>query len=323
MEYAAVFLAFTAAFILVYGLFAGTLASAQRVGRRLKVYTGRAARSPWGPAARDEEGLPAWQRLLRRLGALLARRGAYQQRLAADLVRAGIPMRPEEFVALQAIAAAGIPLLVLAVTRNPAGAAVTGIFGYALTKAAVARGKARRAQKLNDQLIDALSVMANSLRAGFSFFQAMDTVSREMPDPVGGEFARVLREVNLGRPVEEALETMAKRVESPDLDLIVTAVLIQRQVGGNLAEVLDTISETIRERLRIKGQIRTLTAQGRISGAIIGLLPIFMAALILVISPQYFKVLLTEKVGLAMLAGAGFSELMGYLFIKKITDIEV
>ncbi len=323
MKYAAVALTFVAAFIFVYGLFAGTLAAAQRVGRRLKIYTGRAARSPWNPAQRDEEGLPAWQKLLRRLGTLLARRGAYQQRLAADLVRAGIPMRAEEFLALQFIAAAGVPALVLAVTRNPAGAAVAGICGYVLTKWVVVRGKARRAQKLNDQLIDALSVMANSLRAGFSFFQAMDTVSREMPDPIGGEFARALREVNLGRPVEEALETMAKRVESPDLDLVVTAVLIQRQVGGNLAEVLDNISETIRERLRIKGQIRTLTAQGRISGAIIGLLPIFMAALILVISPQYFKILLTEKIGLAMLAGAGISELLGYLFIKKITDIEV
>ncbi|SHI69451.1 tight adherence protein B [Desulfofundulus thermosubterraneus DSM 16057] len=308
--------------LFVWGLLGDAGEAARRVAHRLKVYTGRLAHSPWNPALKEEEGLPPWQRFLRRVGSALAPRSA-AQRLEAELARAGIPMRGEEFITVQLGVTAGLPLLMLAATHNLAGAVVLGIFGYTLTRMVIIRGKAGRARKFNDQLVDSLAIMANSLRAGFSFFQAMDTVRREMPDPIAGEFSRALREINLGRSVDEALEGMARRVESPDLDLVVTAVLIQRQVGGNLAEILDIISETIRERIRIKGQIRTLTAQGRISGLVVGLLPVFFGALLLVISPDYLKVLFTEKAGLLMLAGAAVSELVGFLLIRQITNIEI
>jgi tight adherence protein B len=164
--------------------------------------------------------------------------------------------------------------------------------------------------------------MSNALRAGFSFMQAMDMVGREMPDPISKEFSRTYREISLGAITEEALQKMVKRVSSDDLDLLVTAVLIQRQVGGNLAEVLDNISHTIRERIRIKGEIRTLTAQGRISGLIIGIIPPCLIVLLLLINPSYMQPLLYTQLGWMMLAAGACTEFIGILLIKKIISID-
>lgn len=181
----------------------------------------------------------------------------------------------------------------------------------------------RRLAKFNDQIADSLSVISNSLKAGYSFFQAMETVSREMSPPISEEFTRVLKEVNLGNPAEEALESLTERVDSDDLDLVITAVLIQRQVGGNLSEILDSISHTIRERIRIQGEIKTLTAQGRISGIIVSILPLGLGVLLYVINPEYMTPLFTHPLGQTMLGVALFSQLLGAVLIKKVVTIQV
>jgi tight adherence protein B len=181
----------------------------------------------------------------------------------------------------------------------------------------------RRTKAFNDQLGDTLILIANSLRTGYSFMQALEMVAREMPQPISIEFGRTLREMNLGVTTEDALNNLAKRINSDDLDLVITAVLIQRQVGGNLAEILDNIAVTIRERVKIKGEIKTMTAQGRISGMIIGIMPIGLGAIIYSINPEYIKILFTAPLGKMMLLGAVISEFFGILLIRKIVNIEV
>ena len=140
---------------------------------------------------------------------------------------------------------------------------------------------------------------------------------------MSSEFRRVVQEVGLGRTTEEALQSLLRRMPSEDLDLLITAVNIQMEVGGNLAQILDTIGHTIRERVRIKGEIRTLTAQARASGWIITLLPIGLAAVLSVISPDYFNPMFKQTLGIVMLAVGGFSMLIGFALIQKIVKIEV
>ena len=175
----------------------------------------------------------------------------------------------------------------------------------------------------NRQLGDALIIIANSLRTGYSFMQAMDMVAREMKPPISSEFSRTVKEMNLGTTTEIALGNMAKRIDSEDLDLVFTAVLIQRQVGGNLSEVLDNIARTIRERVRIRGEIRTLTAQGRMSGLIVGLLPVAMGFVIYLLNPEYIRVLFSHPIGRLMLIAATVSQVIGIILIRRIVDIEI
>ena len=165
--------------------------------------------------------------------------------------------------------------------------------------------------------------MANALRSGLSFLQAVEVISREMTDPIAGEFSILLKEMRLGVITEEALRNLAIRVPSTDLDLVVTSVLVQRQVGGNLAVILDTIGATVRERLQIKGEIRTLTAQGRMSGWIVGLIPIFMVGILMILNREYIMALFTEPLGHIFLACGVVLQIIGALIIRNIIDIDV
>ncbi|MCL6477977.1 MAG: type II secretion system F family protein [Peptococcaceae bacterium] len=240
-----------------------------------------------------------------------------------NLTGADIPLKSEEYIVLTAGLSllAGI-LTALALASVYHGAAAVAL-GALLSTFWVKLSKARRLNKFNSLIGDSLVIMSNALRSGFSFLQAMDMVRKEMPDPIAKEFSRTFQEMNLGTPTEEALENLNKRVGSEDLELVITAVLIQRQVGGNLAEILDNIAGTIRERVRIQGEIKTLTAQGRISGIIIGVLPLLLAAALSAISPQYLKPLATDPLGRGMLATALALELLGILIIRKIINIKV
>jgi tight adherence protein B len=213
---------------------------------------------------------------------------------------------------------------------NPLFLIVGAIVGFFLPRFWVSRRKSSRLKKFNDQLADTITLIANALRAGASFLQSVEMVVRETPAPMSTEFARVVREVNLGLPFDQALDNMVRRVRSEDLDLMVTAISIQHQVGGNLAEILDSIAFTIRERVRIKGEIRTLTAQQRMSGLIIGLLPIALFAMLSIIAPSFMGALFDQKVKLAglpagviLLGAGGFMMLLGFLAIRRIVDIEV
>lgn len=198
------------------------------------------------------------------------------EKVDAQLARADIPLKGEEFLGLILVLSLGGGLFFVIITGSPVAGLLAAVLGGYLPYFGLRMASTRRLNKFNGQIGDALVIMANSLRSGFSFLQAMDMVRKEIPGPIAKEFGAALQEMNWGTPTEEALLSMASRVNSEDLELVVTAVLIQRQVGGNLAEVLDNIANTIRERVRIKGEIKTLTAQGRISGLIIGLLPVLL-----------------------------------------------
>ncbi|WP_037324902.1 type II secretion system F family protein [Anaerovibrio sp. RM50] len=180
----------------------------------------------------------------------------------------------------------------------------------------------RRQAAFTNQLSDMLKMIADAMRAGFSFMQALEHVAREMDAPASREVQKLMRETNLRIPLETALENMSMRVQSKDFDLVITAVLIQRQVGGNLSQILDNISETINARLRMKQEIKTLTSQGRMSGIILALLPIALAFLITTINPDYLKPLIEEDIGHIAVGFAIFLEIVGYFVIKRIVNID-
>jgi tight adherence protein B len=183
--------------------------------------------------------------------------------------------------------------------------------------------QARRTRAFNNQLGETITLLSNALKAGYSFSQALASVGRNGSPPISDEFNRATREIALGITVDDALNHMVQRNKSEDFDLLVTAVQIQRVVGGNLAEILDTIAFTIRERVRIQGEIRTLTAQARISGIIITLLPFGLAVILSFISPSYFGPMLDETMGKVML-GIGVVMIgIGAAAIQKIVKIEV
>lgn len=180
----------------------------------------------------------------------------------------------------------------------------------------------RRLKAFNEQLGDTISLLANSLRSGYSMLQSMELVARESADPIGSEFKRVVREVGLGLSPQDALSNLLRRMPSDDLDLLITAINIQYEVGGNLAQILDIISHTIRERVRIKGEIQVLTAMGRTSGYIISGLPIFLAVAITLMNPTYMSSMWAFP-WIIMPICAGLLMLVGFLVIKKIVTIEV
>ena len=181
----------------------------------------------------------------------------------------------------------------------------------------------RRQKAFTNQLGDMLTMVANALRAGFSFMQAFELIAREMDAPVGREVQKVVSEVNIGIDLDTALENMQKRVNSPDFELVVTAVLIQRQVGGNLAQILDTISDTISERIRMRREVMALTAQGRASGIVLAVLPLAIAGILSVVNPQYLQPLFNEPLGRMAIVAAAILEIVGYMVIRKIVDIKI
>ncbi len=183
--------------------------------------------------------------------------------------------------------------------------------------------KQKRLKKFNSQIVDMLGLVANGLRAGYSFLQSIEIVAREMQPPMSYEFTRMMRQVNLGLTVEEALKELLDRMESDDLDLVVTAILIQRQVGGNLSEIFDTISHTIRERIKLKNQVKVLTVQGKMSGIIISLLVPILGLVIFMLNPEFLTIMIREPIGIFMIFMAFILQVIGAYFIRKITGIEV
>jgi tight adherence protein B len=246
-----------------------------------------------------------------------------EERLARRLLHAGLRWRPGEFLALQvALAVVGAFLLAF-VLPSGLGVVVGGLVGWALPAFWLGRRTAQRQKAFGHQLADAIGMLANALRSGYSFLQAMDVIGRDMPDPIASEFAQVLRESRLNIPLETALQGLSRRVPSEDLELLVTAVLIQRQVGGNLSEILDRIQDTIRERIRILGQVRTLTAQGRMSGWIVSLLPVGLLGILSVLNPTYVKPLFTHPIGWGILGIATVMQSIGIVVIRRMVNVEV
>jgi tight adherence protein B len=252
---------------------------------------------------------------------------SFAQNLQAELSRADVKLTAAEFLILQATStllfmAVGYALVGLIVGPNVLAFPIFGLLGFALPKVWLQRREAARLRAFNDQLADTIILMSNSLRAGMSLLQAMDMVAREATPPISEEFQRVVREVGLGLSPQDALLHLVNRIRSEDLDLMVTAMLVQHEVGGNLARILDTIAHTIRERVKLKGEIRTLTSQGRMSGWILAALPVVVAAVLLLVSPQYMRPLFDMPyLILPVLAAIGV--VIGHLVIQRIVNIEI
>lgn len=256
--------------------------------------------------------------------------------LLRDLGAADLKLKPSEYIGIWIGATIGTPVVMFLVgfvvrsLQNPIVLLLGALIGFMVPRFWLNNRKSSRLKAFNKQLPDTVTLIANALRAGSSFLQSIELVVRESRPPISTEFGRVIREVNLGLPFDLALENMVKRVKSEDFELMATAIAIQHQVGGNLAEILDSIAFTIRERIRIKGEIRTLTAQQRLSGYVVGFLPFGLAFMIFLAAPKFFDPMFAKPpeligipagiwlLGIALLAmGAGFQ------LIRKIVDIEV
>lgn len=244
------------------------------------------------------------------------------QKLELLMQQADWPLHGTEFEAILLLWGLLVGFITFLVTLKGSmfflGAIVAILLGFLLLALRIRR----RRKKFTNQLGDMLTMVANALRAGFSFMQAFELISREMDAPMGKEVRLVVNEVNLGNTLETALDNMQKRVVSPDFELVVTAVLIQRQVGGDLAQILDTISETIEERIRMRRETQTLTAQGRLSGWVLALIPLVLGGFLSVVNPGYLQPLFETELGKMCMIGAIVSELIGILVIRRIVDIK-
>ena len=256
--------------------------------------------------------------------------------LARDIARADLKLKPSEFLFIWAGSIIGVPVVMfifgffLPALGSPIALLIGALVGFMLPRFWLGRRKSGRLNAFNKQLPDTITLIANALRAGSSFLQAIELVVRESRPPISTEFGRVIREVNLGLPFDQALENMVRRVRSDDLELMATAISIQHQVGGNLAEILDSIAYTIRERVRIKGEIRTLTAQQRLSGYVVGFLPIALAGFLFIAAPNFMEPMFLNPpavmglpAGVVILIFGGIMMFIGFMLIRKIVDIEV
>jgi tight adherence protein B len=258
------------------------------------------------------------------------------ERLATEIARADLKLRPAEFVAMWI----ATPFVFVAISfvfgflfpalQHPVTLVVVFVIGLIAPRYYLRMRQRRRVRRFGEQLPDTITLLANSLRAGSSFLQGLELVTREGRPPISEEFERVVREMSLGVALQPALNNLVRRVDSEDLELMVTAINIQSQVGGNLATVLDSIAYTIRERIRIQGEIQTLTAMQRYSGYVITLLPVGLAIILFIISPSYIGRLLQNPpeilglpAGVVFLILGGISMLIGYILIRRIVDIKV
>ena len=297
-------------------------AQAEAMARRLNQYGGAAVaaapqRERTGNALRDMLDV-----VTSAINPLLTR-SSHSGKLADDLQKADLKLKSSEWI----LAVLGIGLLtgVLVAIRygNPVLFLPCPVLVWFLSGFFLKFRQKRRTRAFNNQLGDTITLLSNALKAGHSFAQALSSVSKNAQPPIADEFARATREIALGISVDDALTHMVERNKSEDFDLLVTAVQIQRVVGGNLAEILDTIAFTIRERVRIQGEIRTLTAQARASGLIITCLPIFLAVFLSFVEPSYFSPMFSDMLGRIMLGVGLLSIGIGAGIIQKIVKIEV
>jgi tight adherence protein B len=250
-----------------------------------------------------------------------------------ELARADIPMRASEYVLLRAVLT-GLGFLVGRYgLGNLQSALILGACGLIVPVVFVRMHQNRRRTKFVRQLADALMLLTNSLRSGYGFVKGLELVAKEMSDPISKELGRMLREVNLGATVDDALLNLGRRVNSQDLDIVIGAYLVQKDVGGNLTEIMEKVAETIRERLRIQGDVRVLTTQGKLSGLIVGLMPFVVFILLFMWAPDYFNSMFgpplvpvghfTIPMGVLMMVGAVVWQLIGAYMILKIVSVKV
>lgn len=246
-------------------------------------------------------------------------------RIARELARADLKFKVAEYFALVFISMVAVAFIAYLIQPQIASAVIGAVIGFFIPRFYVKRQQRIRLIKFNYQLSDMLNLMVNGLRAGYSTMQALEAVSRELPAPISDEFRRVVQEMQIGISMEQALENLLRRIPSDDLDFVVTAINVQREVGGNLSEILDTISFTIRERVRIKGEIRVMTANVRTSGAVLSLIPVFLSLALWFVSPEYIGSFFARGPLCGWLAVGVIVSMIasGYFVMMKIADIEV
>lgn len=242
--------------------------------------------------------------------------------LIDQLASAGVPMRAEEFLLIWVLLAF-IPaaLSTLFAAHLLVTITLTGL-GLAMPPMYVRQSRQKRLRAFEKQLNPAIISISNCLKSGLTFQQGMQNVAEQMPEPISREFARVLREMQLGSTSERSLTNLARRVPSADVKLMVTAILISQQVGGNLSSVLESIAQTVQDRIKVKEDIHTITSTGRMSGMVIGFLPVGIGIMLMLINPDYMSIFFTTTEGRYMLLAAAVLETLGYLLIRKTVSVK-
>ncbi|MGV8984641.1 type II secretion system F family protein [Clostridium sp.] len=247
----------------------------------------------------------------------------YHKKLEIELMKSDIPITVEELLVIKMLTSISISFLTFALLKDVIIVFFIFILIWNIPKVILSHRKKERINTFNEQLNEGTMIISNSLKAGYSFLQAVAAVSEETKDPFAKEFKKLLKEMSLGISEEIALKNMLNRIDSKDLLLIVNAILIQKDIGGNLSEILDNISETIRERQKIQNELKTLTAQGRLSGIIVMLIPIFLGITIYVLNKEYMMLMFTTPIGIGMIIAAVVNQILGLIMIKKIIKIEM
>jgi len=316
-----------AAAVLLLG-FAVALMSGERRGR-IESRLGDLVREPVSKSSVDEivprDQALAETALMQRMVGLtgrLADRAGVLERTGAALEQADVPLRPPEALFFYAAGVAVLGMLSLLLAPIPIALVVTALAGV-VPVAMLHRRRKKRLREFQMQLPATLNLLAGSMRAGFSFAQGLESVANEAVQPTRRELQRVFTESRLGRPVEDALEDSAQRMASVDLMWAVMAIRIQREVGGNLAELLDTVAETMNQRERLRLEVKSLTAEGRFSGWILGFFPIAFAGVLFMIQPNYMSILFTESIGIMACIASGVMTFVGFVWLRKILQIEV
>lgn len=245
------------------------------------------------------------------------------RKIEMDLQMADIPITVQELLVIKLFSSAAFSFLAYALTKKIMVVIIMFIIIWNIPKLIIANKKKERLKLFDTQLIEGIMIISNSLKAGYSFLQAVSVVVEETKDPFSKEFKKLLKEMSLGISDEEALNNMIERMNSEDLKLIINAILIQKDIGGNLSEILDNISDTIRERQKIKGELKTLTAQGKLSGLIVILIPIFLAGVIYLFNKEYILLLFKSPLGIGMIVSCVISQFLGIIMIKKVISIDM
>ena len=245
------------------------------------------------------------------------------ENFANNVALSGIKAKPEEFIVLWFFASFIPALLLYTFTEDVVRSSVLVLIGIAAPPIYLMFSISRRRATFEAQLGDALMILSNALKAGFSFQQALGSVSRNLPDPIGSEFAVAVREQQLGADLETTLMSIADKMKSMDLKLLTTAVVVQQKVGGNLSEIMDTIAQTVRDRQSVARMVKTITAQGRISGIVVGALPIFLLIVITMLNAAYMNPMFKTDLGRITLVVCAVMEISGFLIIMKIVDVKL
>lgn len=244
------------------------------------------------------------------------------KKLENDLSMSGILIRPSEFLLFWFVLAIVPSTLVFMLGGNIIFSIILLIFGLITPPLYVNKKRAKRVELFEQQLIDAISIMSSCLKAGLTFQQALVSISTEMPNPISEEFGRVVKELKLGSSIETSLTRLSEKIGSQNFMMIVSAILIQRQTGGNLSEILTSISGTIKERFKIKNEIKVLTATARTSGLVVGLMPVAIILVFMLFNPDYVTIFFKSNLGITMVVIAIVMEIIGYLLIRKIVNIK-